>query len=77
MHAVGPVTLADLVRDDKLGVLLRRGHERDVNPSTVPLPAESRARSGQAHEVLSVRFAEDQHQAELYRGGVEAMRVGR
>ena len=72
-----PVTLGDLVRNDKLLWVFCCDHERDVNPSTVRLPAESRARSGQAHEVLTVRFAEDQHQAELYPGGVEAMRGGR
>jgi hypothetical protein len=36
-----PVTLGDLVRNDKLLWVYCRdcGHERDVNPATVPLPA--------------------------------------
>lgn len=38
-----PVTLGNLVREDKLlGVYCRDCcHERDVNPATVPLPAET------------------------------------
>ena len=38
-----PVTLADLVRDDKLlwVYCTACGHERDVSPATVPLPPET------------------------------------
>jgi hypothetical protein len=37
-----PVTLRDLIRDDKLLWVYCRdcGHERDVNPSNVPLPGD-------------------------------------
>ncbi len=37
----GPVTLGDLIFEDKLLRVYCRecGHERDVNPATVPLPA--------------------------------------
>ena len=52
---IGPVTLADLIRADKLLWVYCRDccHERDVNPATVPLPERhARARSRQAHEVL-------------------------
>ena len=39
----GPVTLADLVREDKLLWVFCRDccHERDVNPATIPLPRPS------------------------------------
>ena len=38
-----PVTLVDLVRNDKLlwVYCCDCGHERDVNPATLPLPAET------------------------------------
>ena len=40
---ITPITLGDLVRDDKLLWVYCRacGRERDVNPATVPLPAET------------------------------------
>ena len=39
----GPVTLGDLIREDKLLWVYCCDcyHERDVNPATVPLPAET------------------------------------
>ena len=38
-----PVTLGDLVSNDKLlwVYCCDSGHERDVNPATLPLPAET------------------------------------
>ncbi len=39
----GPVTLGDLIREDKLLWIYCREccHERDVNPSNVPLPGHT------------------------------------
>ena len=39
----GPVTLGDLIREDKLLWVYCREccHERDVNPANVPLPADT------------------------------------
>ena len=62
----GPVTLADLVRENKLlwVYCCDCGHERDVNPAMVSLPAETPVPEvGQAHEVFGLRLAKDQHQA--------------
>lgn len=68
-----PVTLGDLVRNDKLlwVYCCACGHERDVNPATVPLPVATpvpevgKHMSGKAHGALSLRLAEDQHQARV------------
>ncbi len=37
----GPVTLGDLIREDKLLRVCDCCHERDINPATVPLPVET------------------------------------
>ena len=54
-----PVTLGDLVRNDKLlwVYCCDCGHERDVNPATVPLPAETPVPDVGEH----IRLAQDQH----------------
>jgi hypothetical protein len=40
---IGPVTLADLIREDKLLWVYCRDchHERDVTPANIPLPADN------------------------------------
>ena len=61
-----PVTLGDLVRNDKLlwVYCCDCGHERDVNPAMVPLSAETPVPEvGKQMKCSSLRLAQDQHQA--------------
>jgi hypothetical protein len=54
----GPVTLGDVIREDKLLWVYCRDcyHERDVNPANVPLPADtSVAGNWKEDEMLAVR----------------------
>jgi hypothetical protein len=73
----GPVTLADLVRDDKLVWVYCTacGHERDINPATVPLPPATPVLEVGKHMKCS-RCGSRKIDArpELYPGGVVAMR---
>ena len=48
------------------------GHERDVNPATVPCLLRRRSPRWKANEVLGVRLAKDT-KPELYPGGVVAL----
>jgi hypothetical protein len=61
----GPVPLGDLIREDKLPWVYCRDccHERDVDPATVPLPAETAVADVGKHEVLGVRLEEGDHHA--------------
>ena len=59
---IGPVLLGDLIRDGKLLWLYCQDgfRERDVDPSTIPLPSDvPSARDRQALEVFVVRITED------------------
>jgi len=73
----GPVTLGDLVREDKL-VWVYCGdcnHERDLGPATVPLPAETPIPEVGKHMRCSVCGSRKiDARPELYPGGIEAMR---
>jgi hypothetical protein len=73
----GPVTLGDLVRHDKeLWVhCCDCGHERDVSPATVPLPAETPVPDLGKHMKCS-RCGSGKIDArpELYPGGIGRMR---
>lgn len=65
-----PVTLADLIRDDKLLWVYCGdcGHERDVNPANVPLPGDKRMKCSKCgSRKIDAR-------PELYPGGIAAMR---
>ena len=73
-----PVTLGDLVRNDKLlwVYCCDCGHEHDVNPASVPLPAEMPAPEVGKHMKYSVCGSRKINtKPELYPGGVEAMRA--
>jgi hypothetical protein len=74
----GPVTLGDLIREDKLLWVYCRDccHERDVNPANVPLPADTPAleiRKKMKCSSCGSRVVETK--PELYPGGVLAMRA--
>jgi hypothetical protein len=76
----GPVTLGDLVRSDKLlwVCCCDCGHERDVNPAMVPLPAETPVPEVGKHMKCSACGSRKINtKPELYPGGVEAMRKRR
>lgn len=80
MQPTGPVTLADLVRDDKLlwVYCCDCGHERDVNPAMVALPAETPVPTIGKHMKCSVCGSRKINtMPELYPGGTVAMRGGR
>ena len=73
----GPVTLGDLVRDDKLLWVdcCACGHERDVNPAMVPLAAETPVPDVGKHMKCSKCGSRKINtKPELYPGGVAAMR---
>ena len=76
----GPVTLADLVREDKLLWVFCREccRERDVNPATVPLPPETPVPEVGKHMKCSRYGSRKVSTApELYAGGIHAMRARR
>ena len=73
----GPVTLGDLMREDKLLWVYCRDchHERDVTPATVPLPPEIAVPEVGKHMKCSAcGSGKIDARPELYRGGVAAMR---
>ena len=73
----GPVTLGDLIREDKLLWVYCCDcyHERDVNPATVPLPAETPVPEFGKHMKCSASGSRKiDAKPELYPGGVVAMR---
>ncbi len=75
----GPVTLGDLVREDKLLCVYCNVccHERDVNPATVPLPPETPVPEVHKHMRCSVCQSKNiDARPELYPGGIEVMRRG-
>src|SRR5687768_14754620 len=66
-----PVTIGDLIRDRRL-----RGRERDLDPSSLPLPGEYPVPDVGKRMRCSACGSRKIHTApELYPGGVEAMRV--
>ncbi len=72
-----PVTLRDLIRDDKLLWVYCRdcGHERDVNPSNVPLPGDTPVPDvGKKMKCSKCGSRAIETKPELYPGGVVAMR---
>ncbi len=76
----GPVTLGDLVREDKLLWVYCRDccHERDMNPATVPLPPETPVPEvGEKMKCSKCESRAEETKPELYPGGVEAMRKRR
>ena len=79
-HATHPVTLADLVRDDKLLWVYcsECGRERDMNPATVPLPPETPVPEvGKHMKCLACGSRKIDVRPELYPGGIVAMRARR
>ena len=75
----GPLTLGDLVLLDKLlwVYCCDCGHERDVNPATVPLPAETPVPAIGKHMKCSACGSRKINtKPELYPGGAKAMRRG-
>jgi cytochrome c1 len=73
----GPVTLGDLIRGDKLlwVYCTACGHERDVSPKTVPLPAEISVPDISKHMKCSVCGSRKINtKPELYPGGIIANR---
>jgi hypothetical protein len=75
-----PVTLGHLIADDKLlwCYCRRCGHERDVNPVTVPLPPETPVPDVGKHMKCSLCGSREiDTKPELYPGGVKAMRARR
>ena len=73
----GPVTLGDLARDGKLLWVYRTEccHGRDLDPSTVPLPAETPVPSVGKHMKCSACGSRKiDARPELYPGGIVAMR---
>ena len=74
-----PVTLGDLVRNDKLlwVYCCDCGHERDVNPATVPLPADTPVPDVGKHIKCSVCGSRKINtKPELYVGGVARKKSG-
>ena len=76
-HPTGPVTLGDLIREDKLLWVYCREccHERDVNPANVPLPADTAVPEiGKRMKCSNCGLRAVETKPELYLGGVVAMR---
>jgi hypothetical protein len=77
LTSVQPATLGDLIREDKLlWIYCRACHrERDVNPATVPLPAETPVPEVSKHTKCSACGSRKiDARPELYPGGIVAMR---
>ena len=77
---IGPVTLADLSRANKLLWVFCRDccHERDVDPATVPLPGDTPVPDAGTHMKCSKCGSRKVSTAtELYPGGILAMRASR
>jgi hypothetical protein len=75
-----PVTLADLMRGDKLLWVYCRdcGHERDVNPADLPLPADTAVPNvGKRMKCSMCGSRAIDTKPEQYPGGVKAMRARR
>ncbi len=73
----GPVTLGDLVREDKLLWVYCCDccHERDIIPATAPLPAETPVPEvGKYMKCSACGSRKIDARSELYPGGVVAMR---
>lgn len=76
----GPVRLADLIAEGKLMwcYCCACGHERDLDPSTLPLPATTPvpdARYSMRCTRCGAKKADTR--PELYPGGIEKMRMAR
>ncbi len=74
----GPVTLGDLIREDKLLWVYCREccDERDVNPANVPLPADTPVPEvGKRMKCSACGSRQVETKPELYPGGVVAMRA--
>jgi hypothetical protein len=77
MTAYDPVRLSHLIAEDKLLWVYCGdcGHERDVNPATVPLPAETPVPDvGKRMRCAECGSRKIDTKPELYPGGVMAMR---
>jgi hypothetical protein len=73
----GPVTLGDLIREDKLLWAYCSGchHERDLNAATIPLPPETPVPEiGKHMRCLACGSRKISTKPELYVNGVVAMR---
>ena len=76
----GPVTLGDLIRDDKLLWVYCRDccHERDVNPANVPLPGDTLVPDlGKRMKCSKCGSRAIETKPKLYPGGNLAMRAKR
>ncbi len=74
----GPVTIGDLMRDRRLLWVYCQecGRERDLDPSTLPLPGEHPVPEVGKRMRCSACGSRKVHTApELYPGGMEAMRT--
>jgi hypothetical protein len=73
-----PVTLGDLIRDDKLlwVYCCDCGHERDLSPATVPLaPVTPVPEIGKHMKCSECGSRKIDTKPELYPGGVKALRT--
>jgi len=81
MHTpTGPVTLGDLIREDKLLWVYCRDccHERDVNPADLPIPADTPVPDiGKRLKCSMCGSRKISTTPEQYPGGVLAMRARR
>ena len=76
----GPVTLGDLIRDDKLLWVYCRDccHERDVNPANVPLPGDTLVPDlGKRMKCSKCGSRAIETKPKLYPGDILAMRAKR
>ena len=76
----GPVTLGDLIRDDKLLWVYCRDccHERDVNPANVPLPGDTPVPDlGKRMKCSKCGSRAIETKPKLYPGDILAMRAKR